>query len=129
VRWTRGDLRTAARALEHDLVVETEPELWHAGKIALHLDCAKNLGTDDVALCVDEEVDALDDVEEDLVLPIADALCSPRDGVGYCLGRADLYLEFVGFLGNVPRRVSARIYMSSGARADSWRILLSVVWG
>ena len=45
--------RVAAGALEHDLVVEPEPELGHARQVALHLPCAKDLGADDAAVCVD----------------------------------------------------------------------------
>ena len=45
--------RVAARALEHNLVVQPEPELGHARQVALHLDCAEDLGADDVTVCVD----------------------------------------------------------------------------
>ena len=48
-----GGARTAAGALEHDLVVQAEPELGHAGEVALHLDCAEDLGAYDVTVCVD----------------------------------------------------------------------------
>ena len=41
--------RVATRALEHDLVVQPEPQLGHAREVALHLDGAEDLGAHDVA--------------------------------------------------------------------------------
>lgn len=41
--------RTAACALEHDLIVQTEAEFWHSRQIAFHLDGAQDLGPDDIA--------------------------------------------------------------------------------
>src|SRR5215475_9866551 len=52
------------RALEHDLVVQPEPELRHPRKVALHLYCAEDLRAQDVAVGVHQQVDGLDDVEE-----------------------------------------------------------------
>lgn len=91
----------AARRLEHDLVVEAEPQLGHAAEVALHLDGAQDLGPEDVAVGRDKQVEALDDVEEDLVLAVPDALGAPRDGVGHGDWRACLDLELVRLLSDV----------------------------
>ena len=42
----------ATRAFEHDFVVQAEAELRHAGKVALHLDGTKNLGANNISVCV-----------------------------------------------------------------------------
>ena len=44
---------TSSGAFEHDLVVETESQFGHAREVALHLDRAKNLAPDNVAVCID----------------------------------------------------------------------------
>lgn len=36
--------RRSAGGLEHDLVVEAQPQLGHTGQVALHLDSSQNLG-------------------------------------------------------------------------------------
>lgn len=36
--------------LEHGLVVETEPELGHAGEVTFHLDGTKDFGPENVAV-------------------------------------------------------------------------------
>ena len=69
--------RGPARRLEHDLVVEPQPQLGHAAEVALHLDGAEDLAAQHVSVGADEQVEALDDVEEDFVLAVADALGSP----------------------------------------------------
>ena len=99
--WDKTCVHTATGAFEHDLVVEAETELGHSREIALHLHSTEDLGADDIALCVDEEVDTLDHVEEYLVLTVADALCPPRDCVGDRGRGTDLYFEFVGLLGDI----------------------------
>lgn len=66
--------RGPARRLEHDLVVEAQAQLGHAAQVAFHLDGAENLASQDVSVGTDEQVEALDDVEEDFVFAIADAL-------------------------------------------------------
>ena len=48
-----------------------------------------------------QQVHALDDVQEHLVLPVADALRAPRHGVRHRGRRARLDLELVRFLGDV----------------------------
>lgn len=58
--------------LEHDLVIQAQPQLGHPAKVALHLDCSQNLAPDDAAVRVDEQVDALYDIEEDFILPVPD---------------------------------------------------------
>ena len=93
--------RRAPRRLEHDLVVEPEAQLRHAGQVALHLDGAQDLGPQHVAVAADEQVQRLDDVEEDLVLAVADALAAPADGVGDGDRRARLHLEPVRLLRDV----------------------------
>lgn len=47
----------AAGGLEHDFVVEAEAQLGHTGEVAFHLDCAEDLGAEDVAGRGDEEVE------------------------------------------------------------------------
>jgi hypothetical protein len=121
--------RTAAGALKHDLVVEAKAELRHAREIALHLDGAEDLGAGDVALGVDHEIDALDDVEEDLVLAVFYTLCAPRHCVGDCCQSRTLDLEFVGFLGDVSEQSHEFISNKLAGDTDSCRILLSVVCG
>lgn len=51
-----------------------------------------------------QQVDGLDDVEEDLILAVANAFGPPRDGVGDGHWGADLDLELVRLLGDVPGR-------------------------
>lgn len=128
---TNEGTRTSTGAFKHDLVVEAQSEFGHARKIALHLYGAEDLGADDVAFGIDEEVDALDDIEKDLVFPIADAFCPPRHGICDCIGGTGLDFEFVGLLGDVSgqtrvRKPNAR---RKNSATNSWRILLSVVWG
>ena len=80
----------------------------------------------------DEQIDALDDVEEDLVLAVADALRAPGDGVGDGHGWADLDLELVRLLGDVSGQRADEGGSASGdgeEHTHSWRILLSVVCG
>ena len=48
-----------------------------------------------------EEVHALDDVEEDLVLPVPDAFCSPGHGVRDGHGRTRLHFEFMRLLRDI----------------------------
>ena len=48
-----------------------------------------------------QHIDALDNVQEHLVLPVPDTLRSPRDCVGDGHWRSDLHLEFVRLLGDV----------------------------
>ena len=42
----------ASRAFEHNLVIQAETKFWHAGKVALHLDRTKNLGTNNISVGV-----------------------------------------------------------------------------
>lgn len=93
--------RGAARRLEHDLVVEAEAQLGHPAEIALHLDGAEDLAAQHVAVGADEQVQALDHVEEHLVLTVPDALGAPRDGVGHGDGRPRLHLQLVRLLRDV----------------------------
>lgn len=96
--------RSAPCCLEHDLVVQPQTQLWHSTQIAFHLDRAQDLGSQDVAGCGNEEVQGFDDIEEDLVLAVADSFTSPGDGVGDGDWGAGLDFEFVGFLRDVPVR-------------------------
>jgi hypothetical protein len=43
---------TSTCALKHDLIVETQPKLGHARKVALHLHRAEDLRSNDVSVCV-----------------------------------------------------------------------------
>jgi hypothetical protein len=63
--------------LEHDFVIQSQPQLWHSRQIALHLDGSEDLGTEHVARRGDKKVQGLDDIEEYFVLPVTDALASP----------------------------------------------------
>lgn len=62
---------------KHDLVVQSQAQLRHAGQVALHLDSAEDLGSQDIAVGGNHEVQALDDVQEDLILSVPDALGPP----------------------------------------------------
>lgn len=66
--------RCASGRLEHYFIVEAQSQLGHATEVALHLDCAENLAAQDVAVGADEQVQALDDIEEDFVFAVSDAL-------------------------------------------------------
>jgi len=57
-------------ALEHDLVVQAQSQFGHARKVTFHFDGAQDLRTNDIPICVDEEIDGLYDIEEDLILPV-----------------------------------------------------------
>ena len=90
--------RVAARALEHYLVVQPEPKFGHARQVALHLDRAEDLRADDVAVRIHKQVDALDDVQEDFVLTVADTFGPPRDSIRDRNWWPDLDLELVRLL-------------------------------
>lgn len=45
-----------------------------------------------------QEIDALDDVEKDLVLPVLDAVAPPGDSVGHRRRRFHGHLQFIPFL-------------------------------
>lgn len=93
--------RGPAGRLKHDLVVEAQSQLGHAAEVALHLDGAEDLAPQHVSVGTDQEVQALDNVQEDLVLAVADALRSPGHGIGDGDGRARLDLELVRLLRDV----------------------------
>ena len=44
--------RTSTCTLKHDLVVQTQSELWHSRQIAFHLDCSKDFRANNVAICI-----------------------------------------------------------------------------
>ena len=48
---------TSPSALKHDLVVEAQPQLWHAREVALHLDSTQNLRAHDVSVRIDLSLD------------------------------------------------------------------------
>jgi hypothetical protein len=54
---------TSSSALEHDFVIQTQPQLRHARQVTLHLDRPEDLRPDDVSVGVDlqrkEETDEL----------------------------------------------------------------------
>merc|ERR1719201_2116441 len=74
-------LAALALALQQDPVVQSELALGHPGEVGPHLEGAHDLAAHDAPVGVDEEVDALDDVEKDLVFLVLDALAPPADGV------------------------------------------------
>ena len=85
------------------LVIETQPELRHAREVDSHLDVAPDLRPEDIALSSSQQVNTLDDVQEDFILPVLDAFwCSPGHGVSDGWGRfwgSDV--QFVSLLGDV----------------------------
>ena len=87
--------------LEHDLIIEAQAEFRHAGEVAFHLDRTKDLRAKDVAGRRHEQVERFNDIEEDLILAIADAFTTPGHGVGDSNRRPSLHLELVRFLGDV----------------------------
>jgi len=73
----------AARALEQDLVVKAQPQLRHSRQVDPHLDGPYDLAAQHISIGVGQQVHRLDDVEEDLVLAVFNALGAPGDGIGY----------------------------------------------
>eukprot|EP00053_Salpingoeca_punica_P004551 m.49696 g.49696 ORF g.49696 m.49696 type:complete len:479 (+) comp12846_c0_seq1:384-1820(+) len=73
-----------------DLVVDAKLALGHAGEVALHADGARDVLAEHGAVGRQEDVDGLQDVEEELVLAVLDALAAPADLAGH-LAR-DLHL-------------------------------------
>jgi hypothetical protein len=63
-----------SRCLKHHFVVQSQAQLRHPGEIAFHFDGAQDLRAQDVAVGGDEEVQGFDNIEEDFVLAVADAL-------------------------------------------------------
>lgn len=93
--------RRPPRRLEHDLVVQAQPQLRHTAEVAFEFDRAEDFAAEDVSRRADEEVEALDDVQKDFVFPVPNPLAAPADGVGDGDGRAGLHLELVRFLRDV----------------------------
>lgn len=73
--------RTAASALKQNLVIQAEAQLGHAAEEDAHLDCTNDLRAQHVAVRIGEHVDRFDDIEENLVFAVLDALGAPRHGV------------------------------------------------
>lgn len=73
-RCVNSQIRTATHALKHHLVVEAQTQLGHAREVTLHLDSAYNFTAHDMAVGVDEQVDAFNHVQEHLVLAVSDTL-------------------------------------------------------
>ena len=67
-------------SLHEELVVDTEFALRHPREKRLDTDSAEDVCLEDGASRRQEHVDALDDVDEDLVALVADSLSAPRDG-------------------------------------------------
>jgi hypothetical protein len=63
--------------LEHDFVIQSQSQLRHTRQVALHFDGTENLRAEYIARRGDKEVQGLDDIEENFVLAITDALASP----------------------------------------------------
>ena len=71
--------------LKQHLVIEAKPELRHPREVGSHLDHAHNLRSQHVSLGSGKEVDTLDDIDEDFVLAILDAIRPPGHGIGHHL--------------------------------------------
>ena len=65
--------------LDHDLVVDAELALGHSGQVGLHDDLSGDVGAQDLTLRAHQEVDVLQDVEEQLVATVLDALAAPTN--------------------------------------------------
>ena len=69
--------RGTACGLEHNLIIQSQPQLWHTTQVALHLDGAQNLRSQDISVRRDEKVKGLNDIQEDFVLAVTNTLASP----------------------------------------------------
>jgi len=69
------------------------------------VDAPKDFGAEHIAVCADKDVQTFDDVEEDLVLRVTNALRSPRHDITSCGGHDNisdrvglvLFLSFPAF--------------------------------
>lgn len=111
-----------ARAVDLHLVVQTETQLGHAAQLAAHLDGAENLAAQHLARRAHQQVHALHNIEEHLVLGIVDALGAPVDRASHrlqnccCLLRA---LQLVSVLENVA--VCAMEYTRMKQEVCGWK--------
>ena len=113
---------TSSRVLEHDLVIQAQSQFRHAREVAFHLYSSENLASNHVPAGIDlevkwcllhelsvvrlkktlthQQVDALNDVKEDFILPVSNSFASPRDRIRYGNGGPDDF-KFMRFLSDV----------------------------
>lgn len=99
----------ASSGLEHDLVVQAEPQLWHTAEITFQFHGAQDFGAEDIAGGGNEKVEGFDNVKEDFVFAVTDAFAAPRDGVRNGYRGPGLDFEFMGFLCDVS---AGKVYLS-----------------
>lgn len=122
--------RRATRGLKHNLIVQPQAKLRHSTQVALHLNGAQDLRSQNVPGGGYKEIEGFDDIEEDFILAVADSFASPGDGVGDGDWGAGLDFEFVRFLRDVPIRSAVLSFFPPYlCWSYSCNILLSVVCG
>ena len=97
--------RRATRSLKHNFIVQPQAKLRHSTQVALHLNGAQDLRSQNVPGGGYKEIEGFDDIEEDFVLAVADSFASPRHGIGNSNRGSCLDFKLVRFLGNVPFRL------------------------
>ena len=73
-------VRATCSSLHEEFVVDAELALRHTREERLDTDSAEDICLEDGASRRQEHVDALDDVDEDLITLVADSFSAPRDG-------------------------------------------------
>ncbi len=81
-----GHFVVAALAVDGELVVDAELALGHAAQVALHDDLAGHVCAQHLALRRHEQVDILQDVQEELIASVFDALATPADLTCHLVG-------------------------------------------
>ena len=94
-------LGAPAGVFKQDFVVESEPELWQAGEVDSHFDGSFDVWPEHVAVGRRQQVDALDHVEENLVLAVLEALLAPGHGIRHRRRRSRHDLKLMRLLGDV----------------------------
>ena len=97
-RFVRLTIETTGITIWSHLVIQSQPQLWHSWQVDSHLDYSNDLRPQDVTLSPSKQVDALDDVEEDLILTVLDILWPPWHSVGDCWRWFGSSLQLVTFL-------------------------------
>ena len=95
---------------DEQLVVQTETALGHTGQVGLHHDLSNDLTAQDSTGLGDEQVDALQRIDEDLVLTVGDSLTTPVDSSGNLGGDGALVLS--GLLGSLSQ-TNERLHQSN----------------
>ena len=86
---------------DEQLVVETETALGHTGQVGFHHDLTDDLTAQDSTGLGNEQVDALQCIDEDLVLTVGDTLTTPIDSSSDLRGNGTLVLS--GLLGSLSQ--------------------------